>query len=53
MAGAGFDPHLGPGFVPLPFRIGRRIGGEDGAVELFVDEAQLGRALVVESDFGN
>ena len=45
LAGAGFGPDLCPGFVPLAGGVGGRIAGEDGAVELFVAEAQPGASL--------
>jgi hypothetical protein len=48
LAGSRVGPDLRPVLVPVSFRIGRGVGGEDGAVEFLVRQAQLRGALVVE-----
>jgi len=48
LAGAGVDPDLGPVFGPMAFGIDGGVGREDGAVEGFVGQRQLGGTLVVQ-----
>jgi len=45
---AGVGPDRGEVFGPVACGVGGGVGGEDGAVELFVGEFEPGGALVVE-----